>query len=464
MNKLTIPTKLIEDHLVDSEVRSAAFYFFIYRYVLSNNHLAINFIELARRLKINVPIHDDNEYYEELADEDNEEVRYQTIQSWTHNDTFRNKLKISVEYIFSNASEERSNLEQHQISSFFRVVSSLIENGLSIKELLMFFKTRFSDVIFRVNADTFVTPSNLISELISFQNLNSTTRSVLDPACKSGDFLLAALHNTDLNQVFIHGIESDPSAGLVAEAMLRTEDVNHNNFILSNSVESIIGRLSVDKKFDLVICNPPFGRLPDSKSTDDMHYELGIDRHTKAEVAYLKLGLSKLTSKGRAVFVLPSIIMESGRYLELRKELIEKHGLHAVILLPNDIFQHARVSTCLLMFSKENTHNAICFVDSNELAEKKTGQDPFSAKSISEIVSFVRDKPKLVDGLTRTVMKDDIEEESKLNPRNYLKVSKANSLLNQYECLRENHIKQFSELEDLQREFDKLAKGEIHER
>lgn len=80
------------------------------------------------------------------------------------------------------------------------------------------------------------------------------------------------------------------------------------------------------------------------------------------------------------------------------------------------------------------------------------------------IVAFVRDAPNLVDGLTGTAMKDDIKEESKLNPRNYLKVSKADSLLNQYECLRENHIKQFSELEDLQRELDNLAKGEIHDR
>ena len=45
--------------------------------------------------------------------------------------------------------------------------------------------------------------------------------------------------------------------------------------------------------------------------------------------------------------------MGSKRCVDLGKELTKEHGLHAVILLPNDIFQHAHVSIFLLLLNKE---------------------------------------------------------------------------------------------------------------
>ena len=117
-----------------------------------------------------------------------------------------------------------------------------------------------------------------------------------------------------------------------------------------------------DCQFDIIMANPPFTGNIDK---GDINEGLKLPT-TKTELLFVERIFNMLKMGGTAAVIVPSgVIQNSGKAFEaLRKLIIEKAELKAVIAVPSGVFKpYAGVSTAILIFTKGGETNHVWFYD-----------------------------------------------------------------------------------------------------
>ena len=115
-----------------------------------------------------------------------------------------------------------------------------------------------------------------------------------------------------------------------------------------------------DSQFDIIMANPPFTGNIDK---GDINEGLKLPT-TKTELLFVERIFNMLKMGGTAAVIVPSgVIQNSGKAFEaLRKLIIEKAELKAVIAVPSGVFKpYAGVSTAILIFTKGGETNNVWF-------------------------------------------------------------------------------------------------------
>jgi len=107
------------------------------------------------------------------------------------------------------------------------------------------------------------------------------------------------------------------------------------------------------EKYTLVLANPPFkGSLDYDSVSADL---LKVTKTKKTELLFLALFLRTLKKGGRCASIVPDGVLfgSSNAHKSIRKEIVEKHHLHAIISMPSGVFKpYAGVSTAIMIFTK----------------------------------------------------------------------------------------------------------------
>jgi type I restriction enzyme M protein len=117
-----------------------------------------------------------------------------------------------------------------------------------------------------------------------------------------------------------------------------------------------------DSQYDIIMANPPFTGNIDK---GDINEGLKLPT-TKTELLFVERIFNMLKMGGTAAVIVPSgVIQNSGKAFEaLRKLILEKAELKAVIALPSGVFKpYAGVSTAILIFTKGGETNKVWFYD-----------------------------------------------------------------------------------------------------
>jgi type I restriction enzyme M protein len=117
-----------------------------------------------------------------------------------------------------------------------------------------------------------------------------------------------------------------------------------------------------DNLFDIVMANPPFTGNIDKA---DINEGLKLPT-TKTELLFVERIFNMLKMGGTAAVIVPQgVLFGSGNaFKTLRKMLIEKAELKAVIAMPSGVFKpYAGVSTAVLIFTKGGETNQVWFYD-----------------------------------------------------------------------------------------------------
>lgn len=148
-----------------------------------------------------------------------------------------------------------------------------------------------------------------------------------------------------------HGFDFDPT-------MLRIGSMNLILHGIENPVVLARDSLSEDnaderERYTLILANPPFaGSLDYEQTAKDLQQTV---KTKKTEILFLALFLRLLKTGGRAAVIVPDGVLfgSSTAHKAIRKLLVEKHKLDAVISLPSGVFRpYAGVSTAILLFTK----------------------------------------------------------------------------------------------------------------
>lgn len=111
-----------------------------------------------------------------------------------------------------------------------------------------------------------------------------------------------------------------------------------------------------EEQATLVLANPPFKGSLDREAVDPKIIRV-VDSK-KTELLFLALMLKGLKLGGRCAVIVPDGVLfgSSKAHLQIRKEIIDRQKLHAIISMPSGVFKpYAGVSTAVMIFTKTNS-------------------------------------------------------------------------------------------------------------
>nr|WP_257571313.1 SAM-dependent methyltransferase [Tetragenococcus halophilus] len=179
-------------------------------------------------------------------------------------------------------------------------------------------------------------------------------------------------------------------------------------------------------------------------------FDLGLPPESNANFAFV---LSALDHSEKATFILPNAVLYTSNKDEfiVKKNLVDKNYLEAVISLPGNMFESTSIPTCILVFNKRKSHSYTQVIDlkgkeTKEIRDQrgqygKTNTNRVYKKElnvlsndvIKEVLSVVESRKNEV-GFTKSVSINDIkEQEYDLNPGKYIDTESVDNIHRPYE-------------------------------
>lgn len=212
----------------------------------------------------------------------------------------------------------------------------------------------------------FRTPRHIIRMMVEL--MKPTLKDVIcDPAMGSAGFIVESAkyvqevykqellkkENTQhFKKSMFHGFDTDSTMLRIGAMNLMLHGADDPDISYQDSLSA--DNTDTDK-YTLCLANPPFAGSVDkeiiSKSLS------AIAPTTKTELLFVALFIRMLQLGGRCASIVPDGVLfgNSKAHKAVRKELVDKHRLQAVISMPSGVFQpYSGVSTAILIFTKTN--------------------------------------------------------------------------------------------------------------
>lgn len=187
---------------------------------------------------------------------------------------------------------------------------------------------------------------------------------VYDPCCGSGGMFVQSLkfvdsHQGDRREISIVGQESKPDTWRLCKMNLAIRGIIGYD-LGTAPASTFTNDLHKDRKVDYVMANPPFN-LKDWRGADELQNDPRFIRAgfsvmppvANANYAWILHILSKLKNNGVAGFLLANGALNAGDVEgSLRKEIINRDVVEAIIVLPRDMFYTTDISVTLWILNK----------------------------------------------------------------------------------------------------------------
>lgn len=161
---------------------------------------------------------------------------------------------------------------------------------------------------------------------------------------------------------------------------------------------------------DAVVSNPPYSQQWDSsgKEMDPRFAGFGVAPKSKADYAFLLHDLFHLRPHGIMAIVLPhGVLFRGGEEGEIRRNLIERDHISAIIGLPANIFFGTGIPTIIMVLRKERQEDDVLFIDASKGFVKEGKSNKLRASDIKRIADTVEARIS-IEGYSRVVSKDEV--------------------------------------------------------
>lgn len=290
-------------------------------------------------------------------------------------------------------------------------------------------------------AGEFYTPhevSVLMSEIIAEHLKGHSEIKIYDPTSGSGSLLINIGHSIakymdDPNRIRYYAQELKSNTynltrmNLVMRGILPDNIVTRNGDTLADDwpyfdESDPIG--TYDPIYaDAVVSNPPYSQRwdPEGKENDPRYSNYGVAPKSKADYAFLLHDLYHLRPDGIMTIVLPhGVLFRGGEEERIRRNLVEKNHIDAIIGLPANIFYGTGIPTIIMVLRQKRENTDTLIIDASKGFIKEGKNNKLRACDIRKIVDTVIkrvDVPKYA----RRVSKEEIRKnEYNLNIPRYV--------------------------------------------
>ena len=248
----------------------------------------------------------------------------------------------------------------------------------------------------------FRTPRHIIRMMVELMQ-PSLKDTICDPAMGSAGFIVESAkyvqshYRTELlkkenaehyKNNMLHGFDTDATMLRIGAMNLMLHGVDNPDIQYQDSLST---DNTATARYTLCLANPPFtGSLDNEAVSKNL---LAITKTKKTELLFLALFVRMLQIGGRCASIVPDGVLfgNSSGHKSIRKELIDKQRLQAVISMPSGVFKpYAGVSTAILIFTKTNAGGTdkVWFYDMKadgfSLDDKRT---PITDNDIPDVVA-----------------------------------------------------------------------------
>ena len=140
---------------------------------------------------------------------------------------------------------------------------------------------------------------------------------------------------------------------------------------------------------DAVVSNPPYSQRwdPEGKDVDPRFSGFGVAPKSKADYAFLLHDLYHLQPDGIMCIVLPhGVLFRGGEEGQIRRNLVERGHIDAIIGLPANIFFGTGIPTIVMVLRKVRDRDDILVVDASRGFVKEGKNNKLRASDIRRIV------------------------------------------------------------------------------
>ena len=251
-------------------------------------------------------------------------------------------------------------------------------------------------------AGEFYTPqavSKIISEIVAIGQEDVAPFHIYDPTMGSGSLMLNILKFVNNpEKVHYHGQELNTTTYNLARMNLILHKVEQNQMRLKNS-DTLDEDWPIDEPnvFNAVVMNPPYSAVwsADPKFITDARFEPygKLAPKSKADFSFLLHGLFHLNETGTMGIVLPhGVLFRGSSEGAIRKTLLEKGSIYAVIGLPPNIFYGTSIPTVVLILKKSREGRDVFFIDASNEYEKQKNQNNLRPEDITKIVETYKNR------------------------------------------------------------------------
>ena len=271
-------------------------------------------------------------------------------------------LYILVEK-FSEVDLHPSKVDNHLMGSIF-------------EELLR----KFSEMSNETSGEHY-TPRDIVNLLVSLvfspeiDDLSKPNKivSLYDPCCGTGGMLTVGKDWIQENvskdvEVNMFGQELNPQTYSICKSDFLITNEQPENIKLGSTL-SKDGYQDTNRKFDYMICNPPYGvswkkeeKYIKNESKEDGRFSVGTPRTSDGQLLFLQHMISKMEPSGSRIGVVfngsPMFTGDSGSgESEIRKWIIENDWLETIVQLPTNMFFNTSIPTFIWIVTNKKPNN-----------------------------------------------------------------------------------------------------------
>jgi len=166
---------------------------------------------------------------------------------------------------------------------------------------------------------SYFTPPELLQDIVVSEN-----SSVYDPCCGSGGILMSVL-SKDHKPELVYGSDINPLAVKICKVNLvlhfMNPDAAPNLF-----VRDIIVDDNIDRTFDLIVTNPPWGALLSNAQKDSAKKRFPELRSGESFSFALADSMGRLSENGKLVFFLPQSFVNVRTHMDIRQIVCDRTG------------------------------------------------------------------------------------------------------------------------------------------
>ena len=267
----------------------------------------------------------------------------------------------------------------------------------------------------------FYTPSEvsrIMAKAIGAGGATSAKQTIYDPTCGSGSLLLKAHAEAKAGSGFdlaVYGQEKDNATAVLARMNMilhncPTAEIAPADSTMSHPAFKDERNASQLKTFDFVVANPPFSSKNWSTgvkplSDEYKRFEYGVPPAKNGDYAFLLHILASLKATGKGAVILPhGVLFRSGSEGEIRKEIINRGFIKAIVGLPANLFYGTGIPAVIVVLDKEEAaeRTGIFMIDASKGFTKDGPKNRLRDRDIHKIVDTLTQGSE-IDGYSRLV-------------------------------------------------------------
>lgn len=262
---------------------------------------------------------------------------------------------------------------------YAELINDLIDNRKNANEFVQNYSDIFKNYIYEKNQDilgllyislsdlnnrkasgTYYTPTKVVKKIIheiNFEKFSDIT--ILDPCCGAGNFLLQLPDNLNIEQIYGNDIDNTAiqitRLNMALKFNLKNTKILYKNFTDKNFLLN-----NIDKKFDYIIGNPPWGANFDSDTIKILQkkYLTAQNKNIESYDIFVEKSISSLKLNGNILFVIPEAILTVKSHKPIRKIICNKNSIKYIEFLGN-MFDKVQCPSIILQIEHTNK-NTTC--------------------------------------------------------------------------------------------------------